>query len=197
MKRVSPSRSRLLVPLVYLAALLLLLEDWFWNLGARLSARLADWPALQGLERRLRALPPYAALCVFVLPGLLLVPVKILALLAIARGHPVSGIATLVVAKLGGAALVARLYFLTRPTLLALPWFARWHNRFIVAKDRTIMRLRTSELWRRARKLTGQLRRLLRRFRRVAPARPFGHRLASRSARVLRRVAALWRARRR
>ena len=55
---------------------------------------------------------------IFVLPGLLLLPVKLLAVVAIAHGHAVSGIATIVVAKLGGAAVVARLYALTLPTLL-------------------------------------------------------------------------------
>jgi hypothetical protein len=82
-----------------------------------------------------RRLPPYGALCLFVLPGLLLLPVKLLALVAIAHGHALSGIATIVVAKLGGAAVVARIYVLTLPTLLALGWFARCHGWFMMLKN--------------------------------------------------------------
>src|SRR4051812_33535694 len=119
MKRFRTLRNWLLAPLVYLAALILMLEDWLWDLGLRLTAFIVAWPPLEALERRLAALPPYAALCVFVLPGVLLLPVKILALFAIAHGHPLSGIAVIVLAKVGGAALVARLYVLTRPALLS------------------------------------------------------------------------------
>jgi hypothetical protein len=88
-------------PLVYLAAVVLLVEEWCWDTGMRLARALARWPALAALEARVRTLSPYAALFAFVLPGLLLFPVKLLALLAIAHGHALSGIATIVVAKVG------------------------------------------------------------------------------------------------
>jgi hypothetical protein len=198
MTRTIPSRRLLFAPLVYLAAALLLLEDWFWDVGIRLAARLSRWPPLTALEHRIRALPPYAALCAFVLPALLLLPVKVLALVAVARGHAVSGIAALVVAKLLSAAVVARLYLLTLPALRTLPWFARWHTRFIDAKDRWIARLRASQLYRGARRVAATLRRVSRRLlRRLRPSLPFGSRRTSRAARMLRRFVAMWRARRR
>jgi hypothetical protein len=199
-------RSRLLAPLVHAAALLLLLEEWCWDLGLRLGARfgrhLARWPLLAACEARVRTLPPYAALCAFMLPGLLLFPVKLLALVAIAKGHAASGITTIVVAKLGGAAVVARLYALTLPTLLAVGWFARCHGWFMRLKARWIARLRDSAAYRHA----GRLRRgmklgLLRLRRRMRARRPGGDRHAGRHAshlaRVLRRFVVLWRARRR
>lgn len=134
MKRSRPLRNRLLSPLIYLAALLLLMEDWFWDLGLRLINLVASWPPFKLIEQRIVALPPYGALCAFVVPALLLLPVKILALFAIASGHPISGVAVIVAAKVGGAALVARIYFLTRDTLLTLAWFARWHGKFMDVK---------------------------------------------------------------
>jgi hypothetical protein len=201
MTRAAP-RTRLFAPLVYAAALLLLLEEWCWDLGLRIGARLSRWPLLAALEARVRRMPPYAALCAFVLPGLLLFPVKLLALVAIAKGHAVSGVATIVVAKLGGAAVVARLYALTLPTLLAVGWFARCHGWFMRLKDDWLTRLRASSAFHRARRvLRGmkrsirQLRRRLQRRLRRRPARPFGHRHASHAARVLRRFVAQWRAR--
>jgi hypothetical protein len=191
-------RSRLLAPLVYLAALLLLFEDWCWDIGGRIAAWIGAWPPLHALEERLRRLPPYAALAAFVLPGLLLFPVKVLALVAIADGHPVSGIATLVVAKIGGAAVVARLYVLTLPSLLALAWFARCHAWFIALKDRSIAYLRASRAWRLSRRLARALRQSLRRLaRRLRTRAPSGGRHGRPTARLLRRFIAMWRARRR
>jgi len=190
------ARTRLLAPLVYLAALFLLLEEWCWDVGARLAARLARWPLLAALEARVRLLPPWGALCLFVLPGLLLLPVKLLAVVAIAHGHAVSGIATIVVAKLGGAAVVARLYALTLPTLLAVGWFARCHGWFVTLKDHWVGRLRASHAFVQAGRLLQAMRRALRRWRHRRGAR-FGSRHASRASRVLRRFVVQWRARRR
>jgi len=186
------TRTRLFAPLVHLAALLLLLEEWCWDVGARLGARLARWPLLAAVESRVRLLPPWAALCLFVLPGLLLLPVKLLALMAIAHGHAISGLLTIVAAKLGGAVLVARLYALTLPTLLAVGWFARCHGCFMRLKNRWVGRLRASRGFLQAAELLRSMRQALAQWRaRRARRRP------SRAWRVLRRFVFQWRARRR
>jgi len=196
MRRSPTLRRRLLAPLVYLAALLLLLEDWCWDVGIRLIGFVVSWPPLKALETRIKALSPYAALCAFVLPGVLLFPVKVLALIAITAGHPFSGVTVIVVAKLGGAAIVARLYALTQPSLLALPWFG-WHGRFMQLKDRWIGRLKASGAFRRASRLAALMRSAGRAlFDRLRPAPAPTGRRAPRSARMLRRFTALWRARR-
>jgi hypothetical protein len=190
-------RSRLLAPLLYVIALLLLAEQWLWEVGSRLSAAMGTWPPLRMLENGIRRLPPWAALLAFALPGLLLLPIKFLALLAIAHGHPLWGVMVFVAAKLGGAMVVARIYVLTLPSLLALAWFARWHNRFIMFKDQLIARLRASPMYQQARRSVATLRRTLRRLRnQLKPSVPFGSRHATRSARALRRFVALWRRRR-
>lgn len=193
MKRLYTFRRRLFAPLVYLAALFLMLEEWLWDVGARLMAKLAAFPPLRALERFIGRLGPLAALAVFVLPALLLFPVKLLALMAIARGHAMLGLTVFVVAKLAGAAAVARLYMLTRPALLSLAWFARLHNWFVDLKDRWIARLKATAAWQECsaalRACRAWLRRLLRRGQ--------GGRHDSRLLRVLRRFSAFWRARRR
>jgi hypothetical protein len=190
-------RSRLLAPLLYVVALLLLVEQWLWEVGSRLAAKMATWPPLRALENGMRRLPPWAALLAFTLPGLMLLPIKFLALLAIAHGHPLMGVAVFVVAKVGGAMVVARIYVLTLPSLLALAWFARWHNRFIMFKDQLIARLRASPAYQQARRSVSTLRRILRRLRtQLRPSVPFGSRHATRSARALRRFVSLWRRRR-
>ncbi|MCC2962027.1 hypothetical protein LK540_16485 [Massilia sp. IC2-278] len=201
MKPTPSARHPLLAPLLTLAALLLVLEEWLWRVGSRFASGVAGWPPLAWMENMVRRLPPYPALLVFALPGLLLLPVKLLALLAIAHGHPMWGVATFVAAKLGGAVVVARLYVLTLPSLLALVWFARWHNRFIMFKDHVIARLRASPTYVQLRRgvsaLRSSLRRNLRRLKRqLRPSVPFGSRHATRSARALRRFVSLWRRRR-
>ncbi|TFW26021.1 hypothetical protein [Duganella callida] len=177
---------RLFAPLVYLAALLLLLEDWLWNLGTRLTGWLAQWPPLRRLEAWICRLGPKAALLLFVLPTTLLFPVKLLALWAMAHGYPMSGLAVIVLAKLGGAAAVARLYLLTRPVLLTIAWFAALLAWFLAIKERWIERLRASGVWRRVE----ALRKALRHWRRHAVPRPGGW--VARFRRLLKRFRARW-----
>lgn len=198
MKRPSTLRNRLLAPLITIAALLLMFEDWCWELGMGLMRRLASWPPLQALERRICALSPRVALCLFVLPAILLFPLKVMALVMIAHGHPVTGVSVIVVAKLLGAAIVARVYALTLPALLTLVWFARGHGGFLRVKARWIGHLKASPHWQHCTDTAARLRAALRLLaRRATPSLPRGGRHASRPARMLRRYIALWRAKRR
>lgn len=198
MKRSKKRLGRfLLAPLIYLAALLLLLEDWLWDVGSRLIARIAAWPPLARIEDRIRALSPYQALTLFLLPAVLLFPVKLVALYAITQGHALAGLGVIVAAKVGGAAAVARCYSLTRPTLLSLPWFARWHNAFMAFKTKWVTALRETRAMRSIRAVAGAVRR------RVAAAREkFRAWRASLGSgkgvlRPVRRLLAMWRASRR
>ncbi|MET0983103.1 MAG: hypothetical protein ABWY02_13450 [Telluria sp.] len=190
-------RSLLLAPLLYLTALVLLAEEWMWRVGNWFASTLATWPPLRALEDGVRRLPPYWALLVFALPGVVLMPVKLLALLAMAKGHVLWGGSIFVFAKAGGAAIVARIYVLTLPSLLALAWFARWHNRFMILKDQFISRLLASPAFNLVRRSVSSVRRAVRRLRyQLRPSVPFGSRHATRSARALRRFVSLWRRRR-
>lgn len=201
MKRPYRLRKLIFAPLVYAAALILLIEEWFWDVGTRLFQLIAAWPPVASLEERIRALRPYPALCLFVLPALLLFPIKILALVAIASGHAVGGVCAIIVAKLGGAAAVARLYVLTRPALLTLAWFARWHDAFIVLKDRWIGRLKDTIAFRRTSLALSRMRRisgeLIARLKCKLKRKMKRGRHRSHPSRVLRRLMAMWRAKRR
>jgi hypothetical protein len=83
------------------------------------------------LQRWVERLSPYAALAIFLAPTVLLLPVKVLALLSITHGHPTLGLAIVLVAKVLGTALVARIYALTRRSLLSLAWFQRYHDKLL------------------------------------------------------------------
>ena len=134
-----------------LLALVVLFEEWGWAPLAAGLARLARLPLLRSLERWIARLPPWAALLSFGLPALALVPLKLLALAWFAGGHAGWGVALLATAKLVGTAVVARLFTLTQPALMALPWFARWYPRWKRWKDDWLARIRQSFAWRWAR----------------------------------------------
>lgn len=196
MKRLYTLRRRLLAPLVYLAALILLLEEWLWDVGGRMMEALARLVPMPRVRAWICSLGPVPALCLFVLPGLALFPVKILALFAIARGHAIAGISTIVIAKVAGAALVARIYALTQPALMRLPWFAWGHGRFITLRDHWIGRLRATRAWRHVQDIAEHARQWRHAWlQRLHPARHA--RNGVRLLRVLRRFIAQWRARRR
>jgi hypothetical protein len=91
---------------------------WAVNLIAwdRLKARLA---AL--IDR----LPPYAVLVVFVIPFILLLPLKFLELYLIVHRQWVATILVLVLAKLLGLGVTAFIFDVTKPKLLQMAWF-RW-----------------------------------------------------------------------
>lgn len=153
----------LLAPLRWLLrlvfALLILFEEWGWEPLRRAMAWLAGLLPLRGLERGLARLPPYAALAVLVLPSLLIIPIKILALWLITKGKAVLGLAVIVAAKLAGTALLAWLFHLIQPALLRLAWFARLYARWTVWKTELLAWVRASRIWRMARRLKLQLRR--------------------------------------
>ncbi len=134
-----------------LVALVILFEEWGWEPLQRLAARFFRLPLLRWIEAAIAALPPRAALAVFLLPTLLLLPVKVAALWLVGSGHALLGALSIVGAKVIGTALVARLFALTRPALLRLAWFARWYGRWTAWKEALLARVRASAIWRTAR----------------------------------------------
>lgn len=150
-KGASPARflKRLVAaPFVFLAALIILLEDWLWDDLARLAAAIGRLPVLHQLEILIAKLPPYAALVFFAVPSLLLVPVKLIALYFISHGHALLGFLTIVGAKVAGTALVARIFTLTRANLMRINWFAWIYERFIAFKARIYGVIKTTAVYR-------------------------------------------------
>ena len=134
----------------FLFAAVLLFEEWGWEPLARFFARLARLPLWARLERRIMALSPTGAMLAFGLPVLILFPVKLLALYLFGRGQTALGLVLLLGAKLGGTALLARLFQLTQPALLQLPWFARWYPRWKNWKDAILAEVHRCAAWRAA-----------------------------------------------
>lgn len=133
-----------------LIAPVILFEEWGWEPLQALMARIARLPPLAWLERRIARLPSYAALLVLAVPALAAVPVKLAAVWLVTSGHALGGLLLLLVVKLGGTALLARLFALTRPALMRLAWFARWYAHWLDWKTELLAWVRTSWAWRNA-----------------------------------------------
>jgi len=153
-------------------ALLILFEEWGWEPLQRAVAWVGRLPVLRQLEAAIARLPPYGALAVFAVPSLLLVPVKLLGLWLVTRGHGVLAVAMILTAKLGGTAVVARLFELTRPALMQLAWFAALHARWLGFKEPLLARVRASWIWRNGRALKQAMARRLARWRAYFTGRP-------------------------
>lgn len=154
-------KKLLAAPFIFLAALVVLLEDWLWDDLARLAALIGRWPILRSLETLIVGLPPYASLAVFGAPALLLLPVKLAALYCLAHARPTLGFIVIIAAKFVGTALVARLYALTAPKLLCIAWFARLHTRFVAFKLRVYATINASTIYQIAQQRYRQERALL------------------------------------
>ena len=143
------SRWTGILTFVFVAAIVLF-EEWGWEPLAALFARLARLPLWAWIEQRIRRLPPWGALLMFGVPVLALLPVKLAALFLFGQGKRTLGLVLLLGAKLLGTAVLARLFQLTEPALMQLPWFARWYPRWKAWKDHLIAQVHQSAPWRQA-----------------------------------------------
>jgi hypothetical protein len=126
---------RLLRPLVILLALVFLLEAWLWQHLAPIVASVVARIPLDRLKaviaRWIAGLSPAATLVVFVVPFILLLPLKFLEVWLIAKHHWIGAIVTLVLAKLLGLGVTAFIFDLTRAKLLQMPWFRSLYEQML------------------------------------------------------------------
>ena len=118
---------RVLKPLWILLAIFFLVEAWLWDHLRAAIAWLVNLVPLDKLKSRLAALveklPPWAVLIVFVVPFIVLLPLKFLEVYFIVRHRWIAAILVLVLAKLLGLGVTAFIFDVTRSKLLQMPWF--------------------------------------------------------------------------
>lgn len=131
-----------------LAALILLFEEWGWRPLSNLIAQLARFPVWAALERWIAGLPPYGALVTLSVPSAILIPAKFLGVYLLVTGHFVTAIAIIIAAKLASTALIARIFFLTKPQLLQIAWFRSFYEAFVPWQEALFARIRGSWAWR-------------------------------------------------
>jgi len=127
---------RLLQPLWVLLAIVFLIEAWLWDQLQPVVARVVDLLPLQrvkaAMARWVEDLPPPATLIVFVVPLLVLFPIKLFGLWLITEGQYLSATGVLILAKLVGLAVTAFVFDVTREKLLLMAWFRTVYFRVLV-----------------------------------------------------------------
>ena len=120
---------RALKPLWILLALAFLFEAWLWKHLTAFAHAVIDYLPWRAFKERFAkfvdGLSPYATLPVFILPFILLLPLKFLEVYLIVRHRWVAAIVVLVLAKLLGLGITAFIFEVTKPKLMQLGWF-RW-----------------------------------------------------------------------
>ena len=120
---------RLLKPLWVLLAVVFLIEAWLWDLlepvVERVVARIPFRAFKHWLAGQIDRLSPALTLIVFIVPAILLFPLKLIGLWLLAHEYWVSAISTMVFAKFLGLGVTAFIFDVTRSKLLEMGWFAR------------------------------------------------------------------------
>src|SRR5215470_673588 len=127
---------RVLRPFLVLLALVFLFEAWLWTHLAPIVAWVVARIPLRAVKAKVAAaiegLPPAATLVVFVVPVLLLLPLKFLGLWLLAHGYWLGALGVLALAKMVSLGVTAFIFDLTRPKLLQLAWFRALYERVMV-----------------------------------------------------------------
>jgi len=141
-------------------------------------------PALVRLVDRLS---PQATLVVFVVPFILLLPLKFLEFWFLAHRQWVATIAVLVLAKLIGLGVTAFIFEVTKDKLLQMAWFRRLYEFFLWAHEKIAPVTQRFREW--SRQTVDPVAQWLRRWRRLLQPRHAG-RLLQRVMRIRRRMRA-------
>jgi hypothetical protein len=127
--------NRLSRPFWVILALLFLFEAWLWDRLQPIVARIVGvipWGFVKpALVRLVDRLSPAATLVVFVVPFVLLLPLKFLEFWLLAHRNWLGAIVVLVLAKLLGLGVTAFIFEVTKDKLLRLAWFRRLYAFFI------------------------------------------------------------------
>jgi hypothetical protein len=119
---------RLFKPLWVLLAVIFLIEAWLWDhlepVVERVVARIPLRAFKHWLAEKIGTLSPVMTLIVFVVPAILLFPLKLLGLWLLTHEYWISAVATMVFAKFLGLGVTAFIFDVTRPKLLQMRWFA-------------------------------------------------------------------------
>lgn len=123
---------RALRPIWVILALAFLFEAWLWSFLAPIVAFIVAGIPLKAIKLKLASsiekLPPAATLIVFIVPALLLLPLKFLGLWLFAQGYWLGALAMLALAKVVSLGVTAFIFEVTKPKLLQMAWFRRFYE---------------------------------------------------------------------
>lgn len=131
-----------------MAAVYFLVDVVLFALAKPVLRWLADCWVFESVRAWIVSLRPYPTLALFIVPVILLEPVKPVAAYLTATGHIVEGLMVLIFGELLKFLLVERLFKLSREKLISIPAFAWCYDKFCQAQD-WVATLRTWQLTRR------------------------------------------------
>ena len=144
--------------IVPLAAAVVFFEQTLIRMLNAITAALARWAPIAALEAWLKKQPPYTALMAFVMPSILILPIKLSAIYFATHHMFMTAIAAVVIGKVLATAIVARLYVVLRPTLMTIGWFARLDTWFFYWRDRAYDFVRALPAWQKAKAAISRMR---------------------------------------
>lgn len=127
---------RIFRPFLILLAIVFLIEAWLWSHLEPIVAWIVSVIPLRrlkaALKRFLEWLPPGAALIAFAVPGLVLFPLKLLAVWLITQKYWLTAGFVFAFAKLVGLGVAAFIFEVTKPQLLKMAWFRWLYERVLI-----------------------------------------------------------------
>jgi hypothetical protein len=117
--------------LLTLLAILVIFEEWLWDILTVAGQWLARVFNLERFDARLAGASPPQAVLALLIPLLIVTPLNLFALFLLTHGGIAEGILIEITAKLLGTLLVARIFKLVRPALLTYVWFAKLYSTII------------------------------------------------------------------
>jgi hypothetical protein len=128
--------NRILKPFVFLiAAIYFLVDAVFLTVATPLARRLAGLLVFDSLRTWIVSLRPYPALALFMVPVLLLEPVKPVAAYLTATDHIMAGLTLLLVGEILKLVLIERLFCISRDKLMSIAAFAWCYAKLLQARE--------------------------------------------------------------
>ena len=112
------------------AAIYFLADALFWNVAKPVARQLADRRIFVSLRAWIVSLRPYPTLALFLVPVILLEPVKPVAAYLTAMGHIVGGLSVLAAGEILKLVLIERLFSISRDKLMSIDAFAWCYDKF-------------------------------------------------------------------
>lgn len=117
------------------AILYFLMDAMFATVAVPLSRWIGAHWAFERIHRWIVSLRPYPTLLLFVVPLIVLEPVKPAAAYLVATGHALLGLVVLATAEILKLVLIERLFSVSRDKLLSIPAFAWGYRKYSAARD--------------------------------------------------------------
>ncbi|MGJ5065279.1 hypothetical protein [Bradyrhizobium oligotrophicum] len=131
---------RLLQPFWVLLAIIFLIEAWLWDHLEPVVARIVAAIPLRSLKHwlaaRIETLSPALTLIVFVVPVVLLFPLKLLGMWLLMHHQWKLALATIVSGKIVGVGVTAFIFDVTRSKLLQMGWFAWLYEAMLTLRSK-------------------------------------------------------------